>query len=189
MRKIKNFKINLRLKSISQVVKRAVDIVNISDDFEQIFHRSCRFYNKFLFPSVVYDTFSKEFCPFIYEKGTPQKWVAETIFFVTIGNVLEEKYRVNENAFGIYTDKIVCAIALDALEQSKNFVRRLISSEAHNENCEITKIINLEDKYYKEICDIISAEKICINIESGIVCPKYSSAGLFYWIPSRKKHK
>jgi hypothetical protein len=189
MRKIKNFKVNLRVKDISRVVRKLVNIVDMSVELEQAIQRCCRFYLKSLYPAVVYDTFSRESLSSVYEKDVPQKWVAQSIFFVTIGNAIEEEYKKNEIAFGEHTSKILSAIAVDALEQSKNFVQRIISNEAQDENCEITRPVNIENEYYEEVSKIIPGNKIGVNIESGVIYPKYSSAGLFYWIPSKKKSR
>jgi hypothetical protein len=185
MRKIKNFKVNLRVKDISRVVRKLVNIADMSVELEE----TIRFYIKFLSPAVIYDTFSKESLTFVYEKDVPQKWVARSIFFVTIGSAIEEEYKRNENAFGDHTNKIVSAIAVDALEQSKNFAQRIISGEAQDENCQITRPVNIENEYYEEISKIIPINKIGVIVESGVICPKYSSAGLFYWIPSKKNSK
>jgi hypothetical protein len=189
MRKIKNFKVNLRLKDILRVVRKLINAVDVPVELEETIQRCSRFYVKFLSPSVVYDTFSKESLPFVYEKDIPPKWVAESIFFVTIGSALEEEYKKNKNAFGEHTNKIVSAIAVDALEQSKNFMQRIISNEAQDENCKITRAVNIESEYYEKICKVIPADKIGISAEVGIIYPKYSSAGLSYWIPSKKKIK
>jgi hypothetical protein len=179
------------VKDISRVIRKLINVVDVSVELEETIQRCSCFYVKFLSPSVVYDTFSnsKEFLPFVYERDVPPKWVAESIFFVTIGNALEEEYKKNENAFGEHTSKIVSAIVVDALEQSKNFVQRIISNEAQDENCEVTRAVDIGSKYYKEICKIIPVDKIGISVEIGNIYSKYSSAGLFYWIPSKRKTK
>jgi hypothetical protein len=189
MRKIKNFKVTLRVKDILRVVRKLINAVDVSVELEETIQRCSRFYVKFLSPSVVYDTFSKESLPFVYEKDIPPKWVAESIFFVTIGSDLEDEYKKNENAFGEHTSKIVSAIAVDALEQSKNFVQRIISNEAQDENCEVRRAADIGNEYYEEISNVIPADKIGVSVEEGVVYPKYSSAGLFYWVPSKKKTK
>ncbi|MDR3195195.1 MAG: hypothetical protein LBT58_00120 [Endomicrobium sp.] len=189
MRKIKNFKISVRVKDISRVVGKLTNTVDTPVELEESVQRCCRFYVNFLSPSVVYDTFSKESLPFVYEKDVPAKWAAESFFFVTIGGAIEEEYKKDENAFGEHTGKIVSAIAVDALDQSKNFARRIISSEAQDENCEITRAVNIANEYYEEVSKVIPTDKIGVSAKAGVICPKYSSAGLFYWIPSKKKTK
>jgi hypothetical protein len=189
MRKIKNFKVNLRVKDISRVVKKLINADGTSIKIEEAIQRSCCLYVKFLSPAVVYDTFSRESLPFVYEKDAPVKWIAESVFFVTIGNTIEEEYKKNGNAFGEYTSKIVSAIAVDALEQSKNFVQRLVVNEAQDERCGITRVVDIPDELCEEVSKVVRPEKIGVSVQSGSISPKYSSAGLFYWVPSKKKTK
>jgi hypothetical protein len=187
MRKIKNFKINLRLKAISRVVKKLINTAELPEELEATIRRCCLFYAKFLVASVVYETFSKKALPFAYDKDIPPKWVAESVFFVTICDGLYDEYKKDENAFGQHTGKIVSAIAVDALDQSKNFAQRLISNEAQEENCEISRVVDVPSNLYAKFSQIVPTHKIDIIIESGDIVPKYLACGLFYWIPSNKK--
>ncbi|BAG14054.1 hypothetical protein AGMMS5026_05480 [Endomicrobiia bacterium] len=189
MRKIKNFRINLRIKEILGIIKKLVNVVELSIEVEEAVRRCCRFYSRFLVPSAVYETFSKEMLPFVFEKDVPSKWIAESVFFVTIGGDLYEEYKKDEGTFGEHTGKIISAVAVDALEQSKNFIRRLISSEAQEENCEISRNVDIPPLLYETTTGCIPADKIGISVEDGKLNPRYSECGLFYWIPSKKKTK
>jgi hypothetical protein len=189
VRKIKNFKVNLRVKEISRVVRKLINIADMSMELEETVQRCCRSYAQCLAPSVIYETFSKEALPVAYEQNAPVKWIAESVFFVTIGNSLCEEYKKNEGAFGEYTDKIVSALAVDALEQSKNFVQRLIFSEAQEENCEISRVVDIQKDLYNEFAKFIPIDKIGVSVEYDDINLKYLFCGLFYWIPSKKKTK
>ncbi|GHT51965.1 hypothetical protein AGMMS49990_07440 [Endomicrobiia bacterium] len=189
MRKIKNFKVNLRVKEISRVIKKLIGAVEPSVELEKTIRQCCRFYVKFLVPSAIYETFSKETLPFAYEKGAPPKWVAKSVFFVTICDNLYDEYKKNKSVFGEHTCKIVSEIAIDALDQSKNFAQRLISNEASEENCEISRVVDIPSNLYSEFSKVVPIDKIGISIESEDIIPKYSTCGLFYWIPSNKKRK
>jgi hypothetical protein len=189
MRKIKNFRINLRIKEILRTIKKLVNAVELSVEFEEEIRRCCRFCSRFLVPSAVYETFSKETLPFVCEKDVPLKWIAESAFFVTIGEDLYEEYKKAERTFGEYTGKVISAVGVDALEQSKNFIQRLISNEAHGESCEISRSIDIPLHLYETAAGCISADKIGISAEDGKLNPRYSECGLFYWVPSRKKSK
>jgi hypothetical protein len=189
MRKIKNFRINLRIKGILNIIKKLVNVVELSVEFEEAVRRCCRFYSRFLVPSAVYETFPKERLPFVCEKDVPLKWIAESVFFVTIGVDLYEKYKKDERTFGEHTEKIISAVSVDALEQSKNFVQRLISNEAQGENCEISRSVDIPPCLYETAVGCISAGKIGISVEDGKLNPRYSESGLFYWVPSKKKQK
>jgi hypothetical protein len=187
MRKIKNFKVNLRVKAILGVIRELINAPQTSAELEETIRQCCSFYVNFLVPSVVYETFSKKTLPLVYEKDVPSKWVAESVFFVTICDGLCDEYKKNENAFGEHTGKIVSAIAVDALEQSKNFVRRLIANQAQEENCEISRVVDIPSDLYAKVSKILPIDKIDLSIESGGIIPKYSACGLFYWIPSKKR--
>jgi hypothetical protein len=189
MRKIKNFRINLRIKEILRIIKKLINVVELSVELEEAVWRCCRFYPRILVPSAVYKTFSKETLPFVCEKDVPLKWISESVFFVTIGDNLYEKYKKDEGSFGEYTEKIISAVAVDALEQSRNFIQRLISSEAQGESCEISRGIDIPPRLYEAAAGCIPADKIDISAEDGKLNPRYSECGLFYWIPSEKKQK
>ncbi|MDR1418002.1 MAG: hypothetical protein LBI80_02440 [Endomicrobium sp.] len=189
MRKIRNFKVNLCIKEILRVIKKLNNISEVSLEFEENVKRGCRIYSKFLHPSVVYDTFSKESFPLFEKNAVLSKYVACSVFFITIGSNIEEECNLNRTAFGEYTSTIVSAIAVDALEQSRSFVQRLIVNEAKYEGCEISREEELDNSVYGEFAKIIPIEKINVNIVSGKLDPKYSSCGLLYWIPSKKKQK
>jgi hypothetical protein len=189
MRKIKNFRINLRIKEILRIIKRLVNAVELSVEFEEAVRRCCRFYSIFLVPSAVYETFSKEKLPFVCEKDAPLKWIAESVFFVTIGGDLYEEYEKDERTFGKHTGKIISAVGVDALEQSKNFIQGLISNEAQGENYEISRSVDIPPHLYEMAAGCIPADKIGISAEDGKLNPRYSECGLFYWVPSKKKAK
>lgn len=187
MKKIKNFKVNLRVREILRVMKKLTNNQELPVELEEAVQRGCHFYSKFLVPSVVYDTFGKGTLNFVYEKDAPQKWVAQSIFFVTIGQGLTEEYKKNEEVYGEHTGKIVSAIAVDALEQAKNFLQRLVSNEAEGENCDISRSVDIPADLYAEAANVVPTDKIDITIQDGELNPQYSACGLFYWIPSKKK--
>jgi hypothetical protein len=189
MRKIKNFKVNLRVREIVRVIKKLTNAGELAPELEEAVQRGCHSYSKFLVPSTVYDTFAKGSLPFLYEKDAPQKWVAQSVFFLTIGGRLFEEFKKNESAYGVHTSKIVPAIAVDALEQSKNFLQRLLSGEAGDENCELSRPAELPKDYYAQAAQILPIDKISMTLQDDVLIPQYSACGLFYWTPSKKKSK
>jgi len=189
MRKIKNFKVNLRVKEILRALEKLVDAAEMPVRLEESVQECCRFYSKFLSPAVIYKTFSKEELPCVYDKDVPLQWSAGSIFFVSIGDSICEEYSRNKKAFDKYWEKIVSAIAVYALEQSRDFTQKLILKEALEENCGISKSIDILQDLYRIAADSISADKIGISAEPGKLSPQYSTCGLFYWIPLKRKGK
>jgi hypothetical protein len=82
MRKIKNFRINLRIKEILRVIKKFLNAVELSVEFEAVVRRCCHFYSRFLIPSAIYKAFSKETLPFVCEKDVPLKNGLPEVFFL-----------------------------------------------------------------------------------------------------------
>jgi hypothetical protein len=138
---------------------------------------------------VVYETFSKEIFPFVCEKDVHLKWIAGSIFFVTIWGDLYEEYKKDERTFDEHTGKIISAMGIDALEQLKNFIRRLTSNEAQGENCRILRSVGIPSHLYETAAECIPANKIGISAEDGRLNPLHSERGLFCWAPFKKKIK
>jgi len=189
MRKIKNFRVNLRVKEVLRLARELINAAELFEEIEQSVQRYCRFYCKFVVPSMVYETFPKGMLPFSCGKGTPSKWVAGSIFFVTIGNGVCDEYEKNKKTFDEYGGKFVSAIAVNALEESEKFARKLILSEAQEENCVLSEKVVIQKDLYEMAAQNIPINKIGMSIEAGKLNPRYSSCGLFYWTPLKKNKK
>jgi hypothetical protein len=190
MRKIKNFKINIRTREISRIIRKLLNVEELPIEIEEAVQKSCFVCEKIIKPAVVYDTFSKETMIFSIETEAPEKWVAISPYILTIGNVLEEEYSKNKTLFGEYGVQIVSAIAADALEQARSFVQKLLSSEAGDENCELSRSIELPKQYNQEIIKYLPVEKINLSLtEEGDFIPANSMAGIYYWIPLKKRNR
>lgn len=190
MRKIKNFKISIRTREISRIIRKLLNVEELPIEVEEAVQKSCFVCEKIIKPAVVYDTFSKETMIFPIEIEAPEKWVAISPYILTIGNVLEQEYSKNKELFGEYGVQIVSAIAADALDQSRNFVQKLLSSEAGDENCELSRNIELPKQYNQEIIKYLPVEKINLSLaEDESFIPENSMAGIYYWIPLKKRNR
>jgi len=191
MKKIKNFKINIRPREISRIVRKLINMQELTIDIEESVQRACYFYGKTINPAVVYETFAKDTATFVFDNPEiPNKWVAASYYVLTIGNALKEEFEKNQDIFGQYTTQIVSAISADTLEQSKSFVQKLVISEAGDEQCELSRGIELPHDKYNDICKILPTEKINVAVsEDGKFTPEYTVTGVFYWIPVKKRNK
>ena len=188
MRKIKNFKISIRTREISRIIRKLLNMEELTIEIEEAIQKSCFVCEKIIKPAVVYDTFSKEAMAFSLEIEPPEKWIAVSPYILTIGNVLQEEYNKNKSLFGEYGVQIVSAISADALEQSRNFVQKLLASEASDENCELSRNIDLPKQYNSEIIEYLPVDKINLSLtDDGNFIPESSMAGLYYWIPLKKR--
>ena len=191
MRKIKNFKISIRTREVSRIVKRLLNVEDLDIEVEEAVQKSCFVCEKIIRPAVVYDTFSKESMFFNIDIEKPEKWIAVSPYVLTIGSVLQEQYEKSKNLFGNYAVQIISAISADALEQSKSFVQKIINSEITKEdNCELSRSIEIPQQYNQEIIKYLPIEKINISLsEENKFIPINTSAGLYYWIPLKKRNR
>ena len=126
MRKIKNFKISIRTREISRIIRKLLNVEELPIEIEESVQKSCFVCEKVIKPAVVYDTFSRESMVFPLEIDSPEKWIAVSPFILTIGNVLQEQYNKNKDLFGEYGVQIMSAISADALDQARFFVQKLL---------------------------------------------------------------
>ena len=190
MRKIKNFKINIRTREISRIIRKLLNVEDLPIEVEESVQKACFICEKVIKPAVVYDTFSKETMIFPIEIEAPEKWIAVSAYVLTIGTVLEQEYNKNKELFGEYGVQIISAISADALEQSRLFIQKLLSSEASDENCELSRNIELPKQYNKEIIKFLPIDKINLSLtEEECFVPVNSIAGIYYWIPLKKRNR
>ncbi|MCL2389256.1 MAG: hypothetical protein FWC85_02600 [Elusimicrobia bacterium] len=188
MYKIKNFKINLRNRDILRVLKRLSGVSEMPAEVEENVQRACFRYGKFITPATLYQTFTRDFSGLDFDlSAAPAKWVAQSYYIVTIGTALDSEFKKNETAFGAQTAQIVSAIAVDALEQSKNFVGRLLTKEAANEKCEVSRPQEFPPEVFVKAATLLESTKIGVEISENIIKPQYSSCGVFYWVPLKKR--
>ena len=191
MKKIKNFKINIRPREISRIMRKLLNAPELDIETEESIQRACYFYGKTINPAVVYETFSKDSAGFVFDGSEiPHKWVALSYYVLTIGDTLKEEFEKNREIFGRYTMQIVSAVSADTLEQSKSFVQKLIVSEASDEQCDLSRGAEIPQDKYTEIFAVLPAGKINVSVsQDGKISPEYTVAGVFYWIPVKKRNK
>lgn len=188
MRKIKNFKVSLRVNEVLKKVKNNNNISESALELEKTVKHAFSICTKFIHPSVVYDTFSKQCLPLAHEASSLLPgYVACSVFCITLGNDIEKKYKLN--VFGVDDVEVVQSVAIYALEQAKAFVYKLIANEAKEESCEILKTDGVSSSFYSELVEKIPIEKIDVDMLSGELRPKYSASGLLFWVPFKKKQK
>ena len=186
MRKIKNFKINLRNRDIVRSVKRLSPGTEFSQELDIEIQKACRHYYKLIRPCLIYDTFSKGMPEFLTDQDAPAQYVARSVFFVSIGAAIEEIKKDLDMEGG---ENIVNCIAVDALDQGKNFACRLIADEAEDEECETSRAQEIAPEFYQQLSAVIPIEKIDVSLGDNCLVPKYSLCAAVYWTPSKKRKK
>ncbi len=188
MKKIKKFKINLRSREIIRLLKKTTKIQEINSDIEEKVETESKRYQNFITPAAIYDTIQKDKFPKEVLVSQPENWVAATAYFVTVGEKIENELKNIRDRKDMAGESIAHSIALEGVEQSLNFIGRLIKEEALNEDCETSKSNSIDsNKLFPKMFEIVSGEKIGINLsDKDVLNPIYSSCGIIYWIPIKK---
>ena len=182
--KIKNFKIEPRLKEIYNNLKQKG--IKLTSEIETLVSVVDKEINDLISPAVVFDTFDikddriKNFLKTILiPKNT------ESISFVisTLGSEVEKFLAsVNEEV----KKNIAEAIVLEYLSSSINFVIRLLE-EKTEQNLQPSSIFLLPNDFYEEIINLLSADKIGVSYsQSKQIFPLYTSLNYFFWFKTKK---
>ncbi|MFH1369252.1 MAG: hypothetical protein ABII64_09020 [Elusimicrobiota bacterium] len=189
MKKIKKFKINLRAREVTRLLKATAEITEITPQLEEAIQRETLNVQKSVSPAAIYETFFKEKYPEGLLVSPPDVWVAGSIYLVTLGEEIEllkdEALSRGENLLS----QIIHSAGLEALEQSAGFVQRLMAEESKEENCELSdrKRVNTPE-FYKTLFASLPGDKIGVQIlENNLLKPLYSSGGIIYWIQQKKR--
>ena len=77
---------------------------------------------------------------------------------------------------------------MEALEQSNNFVCRLITEEAKDESCELSRYQRINSpSAWEQFTALVPGEKIGMTVINGEqFSPLYSSGAVIYWVPLKK---
>lgn len=172
MKLIKNFRIALRQGYIfRELKKRKIEIPEeeLPQKLNEI--QAC------IKPATAYETFN----PAVFGKKLDfGKSVAATLFAVTLGNEIET----------LSKNEILDASVKDGLEVCKNFVLKLIRTEAEEEHCELLEPAQIEPAIIFEnqkISSKMDFSKIEIKFESGILSPIYTKFFIVDWLLKKKK--
>jgi len=190
MKKIKKFKINFRQREVVRLLKNTTQITEITSQLEEAILQESQRLSKVVMPAAIYETLQKEHLPQELIVSPPDNWVAASLYLITISNIVEEEIkeaqRRGENILG----QVLHALSLEALEQSTNFVQRLINEEAKSDSCELSDRQRITAvPVWRKLFEILPGDKIGVQcLENGVLQPLYSSAGIVYWIPVKKKN-
>ena len=190
MKKIKKFKANIRLRETMRLLKSTAHIAEITPDIEDEIHRQSRRLGGIVSTAALYETVQKDKFPLELQIDPPEKWVAASVYLVTIGEPAEVMVMdAQKTAETTLPGQILHSIALESLEQSGNFIRRLLDDEAKEETCELSqqKTVNSEPAWTK-LLELLPGDKIGVRFLGGErFAPMYTTGGIIYWTPVKKR--
>ncbi|MHB9155169.1 MAG: hypothetical protein ACYC5N_05670 [Endomicrobiales bacterium] len=189
MKKIKKFKINIRLKEVLRLLKNTTQVPQITPEMEEAVQKESRRLSALITPAALYETHPREKLPSGLGENPPENWVAASLILVTIGADVEREIREAQQKGDKVRGHILHSLALEALEQSGNFVNRLITDEAKEESCELSRRQAPASRpVWDTFFSLVPGDKIGVQLlESGEFNPIYSTGALAYWSPAKKR--
>ncbi|MBN1823568.1 MAG: hypothetical protein JW803_04550 [Endomicrobiales bacterium] len=189
MKKIKHFKINIRTREVYRLLKSSLG-ADPGPDVEEAVERESFRIQKVVSLAALYDSLPKE--KFLSELlfDPPDKWIAAGLFVVTAGDEIEREIKQAHDKNDETLARILHAVSVEALEQAENFVWRLMAEEAKEEYCELSRRVSVDAKETREkVLGVLPGDKIGIRLaENGAFMPLYSSSGISYWVPTRRRN-
>lgn len=189
MKKIINFKINIRQKEVIRLLKTKVS--EITPQLVEAVEEESKRIQKTIVPAGIFETIAKDKNDKITSLtvSPPSNWVASSFYIVTIGDLIEKEIKDAQTRQESILSNILHTLAMEALDQTTNFICRLINSEAVDDECETAVRQNITDaNSFNILMEFLPAEKIGIKTtHENTIHPLYSSAGIIFWLPAKKK--
>ena len=182
MKKIKKFKINIRKREVLRNLKLVAEIKEITPQLEDIISKEIEDSQEYINPASVFETFSLNEIEKKFGLKFEQNYPAVSVIVVTIGKdiekVIEQFKSTGENLHSM----IVHSIGLEACESSKNFVYRIISEEAKEEDCILLPSEKQSEEISKNIIKNFDASRIGVFIDDkNAIQPVYTDVSIVKW--------
>ncbi|MFH1715253.1 MAG: hypothetical protein ABH857_03555 [Elusimicrobiota bacterium] len=200
MKKIKKFRVAVRQNLILSMLKYKDDITEDADQLKDHIQKEVLKAYDFIQPAVVYDTFNISEISELYSDSKDvsallKDSVFVTILVVTIGDALCKEIDALIEQNRVADASIWDAIGSEAVEQSANFVNRLVKEEAGSEGSIITPRFSAGYgdwgiKNNKKIIDILGAERIGVSVnEYDMLVPNKTITAVIGWEKAKKSAK
>jgi hypothetical protein len=192
MNKIKNYKINLRQACILRILKNTTQVSQITPQLEEAVTNEIARVQAAAVPAAGFVTLMRDKVPAELAGNALANWVAATLYLVTIGSRIESEIAEARSRGESILGNILHASAMEALEQSVNFIYRLVTDEAKDEECELSSrdALTLDETASARFVQLIDPEKIGVSSIAGDNrTPAYTACGIIYWTPVKKRKK
>jgi hypothetical protein len=194
LRKIKKYKIGIRPSYATRLAKKKLVEGGVSVDEEALereIEQETRSNETLLVPTALFDTLSKKDTPEallkLWENAPSAKTLSISIIAATLGSPIEkaiEAARPQSEHKAVLMD----ALAKEALDQSVNFVYRLIGEEAKEDNCELSPLWPVEPSLIKPFLASLEAHKADISLDGeDRFSPLFSRVNFCFWVPASRR--
>jgi len=184
MTKIKNFRIQLRSREVARLLKTQ-EKMQLNPALEESIEHAINDSKRLLAPAAIYTTLTRSTA----EKATPlpltDPCVAVSVVGVTLGPALEEEIASSGGGHDPLQTAILRALQIEALQQSVQFITRLIEAQAKEEECEMTPTREVtEDVLLSSLGPLLGLQRIGIDLDNNNPkLPPYARLVWMVWTP------
>ena len=193
LRKIKKYKITIRPSYASRLAKKkfaeaAPDDETLERETEQEIRRC----EPLIVPTALYDTFSRKETPEplrkLWEQAPSAKTLSLSLIAASLDPRIEQEIDALREKAEAHQSVLAEAVARESLDQSVNFVHRLIGEEAKDDNCELSPLWPVEPALVRDFLGALESHKAGIMLkDDDRFTPLYSRVSFCFWVPLSKR--
>jgi len=177
MKKIKKFRINLRLREIIKNLKIITQTKEITSQLEEAVKKEMARAGEYLTPACMFETVKPG------PEGETGS-VSISYLFVTLGEAIEKEIDACAPVSETIRSNIIHSIGLDGIEVGLNFIYKLLLEEAGKEECELRPLTKLTGNRVKAVFDKINPGRIGIRLnDNNELQPFYTAVASVEWVP------
>lgn len=192
IRKIKRYKISVRPFGVLRQLKKQVTLESGREPQDSDLEALISKIQPHVSPCALYASFSKSETPQALEalwKSSPEKSLSLSVIAATLGRPIEQEIerasRENESLQGALWN----SVARESLEQSFNFVEKLIGEEAQEESCVLSPLLPAAKEEMNPILHALESHKAEIMLnDSGQIVPLFTGLRYCFWTPVKRNN-
>src|SRR4029077_16458628 len=139
MTKIKNFRITLRPREVARLLKTQ-DKMQLTPALEQSIEHAINDSKRLLQPAAIYTTLTRSTAEKTTSLPLADPCVAVSVVAVTLGPALETEITTAGEGSDPLQTALLSALREEALQQSIQFIVRLIENQAKEEDCDMSPV-------------------------------------------------
>ena len=199
IRKIKKYKLAVRPYGVLRQLKKQVTLGSGQEPQDSDLETLISKVQPHVSPCALYASFSKSETPPSLQdlwKSSPEKSLSLSVVCSTLGRPIEQEIeRISRKKEGgqvpsgpdpDYEGALWNSVARESLEQSFNFIEKLIGEEAGQESCVLSPLLPAAPAETPLILQALESHKAEITVnDSGQIIPFFTGLRYCFWTPAK----
>jgi hypothetical protein len=188
MTKIKNFRIQLRVREVARLLKARQNGLPLDPEQESSLEPALVEARRLLAPASLYATMTRQTAVNAVPFELPKKCVALSAVCATIGSDLMELRKLAEAENKSARATLLSCIEQEALQQAMTFALRLVSDQAKKEDCVLNDPQDCQEMETRQkLATLLTLDRIGLSLtEPDAALPVYARLVYVVWMPLAK---